>query len=562
MPLEDNATISRLIGAFDKDGFEAKNIITKFNGLGIMAEHKTARSYDTGSKKKVYYLKGTPYEMGYLMGLLAETEIAQMTDVFTEKVLFSFIGSKVLKEINWIRDGLTHVLSLLTKTEFSGMPPEIRDEIQGIYDGCKERNAGTKVTLERLITLNLGIDVILSMVYSGNFLFMSFTDIKPVDINLPLMCNAFSVFGKAAGKGHYFGRDFMFPTADVFQETAAMILYDPVGPEGQKSIPLVSVAAPGMIGSISAMNMNGVGMGVDMSPAAICDPHQIGINSLLLVRRCVQYGSSAEHVIDIMRATKRGVSWNYIVSDGTHDRACIVETGKSGIQPDPLLFPMNYYMPALPDYIFMSRHESASYDSGLMVRWNNYHYPVAYLDFNAGLWKRHNDLTGSKCAIQQDAFGTMGFINNTWNGRNCPSAYYFAPQREERDDVVITTNHYIIPEMRYYAMYPWTAMVVGEKINDIQWRYDALNYLIMKEINEKGSIDYQAAKRLIDYLSPQGPYQSYYAHKPRSRDNKEIRIEGCTSVFDLKKKVVESHYGYYCDEWVRVTLPNYFDGVR
>jgi hypothetical protein len=560
---QDNSTaLSRLLHAFEKDGFEARSIITKFNGLGIMAEHKTAKSYDTGNKKRLYYLKGTPYEMGYLMGLLAEPEIARMTEEFTEKVVFSFIGSKVLAKVNLLRDAFTHVIGQLAGAEFPGMPQEIRDEIQGIYDGCRERNPMTRVAIERLMTLNLGIDVILSMVYSGNFLLLSFTDIKPVDINLPLMCNAFSVFGKAAGGGHFFGRDFMFPTADVFQETAAMILYDPVSINGQKTLPFVSVAAPGMIGSISAMNIRGMGMGVDMSPAALCDPTQIGINSLLLVRKCIQYGTDARHIIDIMRATKRGVSWNYIVSDGINDRACVVEAGKSGIQPDPLLFPMQFYLPVLPDYIFMSRHESATYDSGLMVRWNDYHYPKAYLDYNKGLWKRYNNISGAKCAIAPDAFDTMGFINSTWKDGNCPSAYYFAPQREDRDDVVLTTNHYIIPEMRYYAMYPWTTLLVSEKINDIQWRYDALNYLILKEINEKGHIDYQAAKRLIDYLSPYGPYPSYYAHKPKSRDKKEIRIDGCTSIFDLKKKTVESHYGYYCDEWVKVTLPNYFDPAK
>lgn len=559
MPLEDSAHLSRLLSGFDKDGFEAITTIRKFNGLGVLAQHRSAHSYDSGIKKRIYYLRGTPYEMGYLMGLLAEREIAHMTEVFTETVVFSFIGSRILKRINLLRDALTQLIALLSKAEFANLPQDFREEIQGIYDGCKEQNAATKVTLDRLVAMNLGIDVILAMVYSGNFLLMSFSDIKPVDFTLPLMCNAFSVFGQAAGNGHYFGRDFMFPTAGVFQETAAMILYDPISPTGQKALPFVSVTAPGMIGCISAMNINGVGMGVDMSPAATCDPNHVGINSLLLIRKCIQYGTSVEHIIKIMGQTRRGVSWSYIVSDGTKDRACVIESGKSGFQPDPLLFPMKYYQSSLPDYSFISRYGSASYENGLMVRWNDYRYPMSYLDFNLKLWESHNKLTGSKCFLQKDALSPSGFINSTWEERNCPSAYYFAPQREEFNNLIITTNHFIIPEMRFYAMYPWTAMVVGGKINDIQWRYDALNYLILKELREKGSIDYQAAKQLIDFLSPNGPYPSYYAKNSRSRDNREIRIEGCTSIFDLKKKSVESHYGYYCDEWVGVTLSNYFD---
>jgi hypothetical protein len=141
--------------------------------------------------------------------------------------------------------------------------------------------------------------------------------------------------------------------------------------------------------------------------------------------------------------------------------------------------------------------------------------------------------------------------------KNCPSTYYFAPQREDHDDLIIVTNHFIIPEMQLYSMHPWTSRVLGMKINDIQWRYDALNNEIMQALDENGSVDHSLAKKLIDFLSPYGKYTSYYDKKPRSRDGKEIRIEGCTSVFDLKNLFVESHFGYYCDQWIKITLPNY-----
>jgi hypothetical protein len=141
--------------------------------------------------------------------------------------------------------------------------------------------------------------------------------------------------------------------------------------------------------------------------------------------------------------------------------------------------------------------------------------------------------------------------------KNCPSTYYFAPQREDHDDLIIVTNHFIIPEMQLYSMHPWTSRVLGMKINDIQWRYDALNNEIMQALDENGWVDHSLAKKLIDFLSPYGKYTSYYDKKPRSRDGKEIRIEGCTSVFDLKNLFVESHFGYYCDQWIKITLPNY-----
>lgn len=123
--------------------------------------------------------------------------------------------------------------------------------------------------------------------------------------------------------------------------------------------------------------------------------------------------------------------------------------------------------------------------------------------------------------------------------------------------MIIVTNHFIIPEMQLYSMHPWTSRVLGMKINDIQWRYDTLNFEIMQALNENGSVNYSMAKKLIDFLAPYGKYASYYEKNPRSHDGREIRIEGCTSMFDLKNLVVESHFGYYCDQWIKITLHQY-----
>jgi hypothetical protein len=47
----------------------------------------------------------------------------------------------------------------------------------------------------------------------------AYTDVikqKLSKIKFPILCNWFSVFKEAAGGGHYFGEDFMFPTAGAF----------------------------------------------------------------------------------------------------------------------------------------------------------------------------------------------------------------------------------------------------------------------------------------------------------------------------------------------------------
>ena len=549
--------VINLINAFKKDGYEVKKIITRFNRVGIVAEHKDAVNYDTGQKKKVYYLEGTNYEMGYLLGLLAENDISSMTVEFADKIVFTFIGSKVLEKIKLLQEAFIHIVYDFSKRTYANLPQEIKDGIQGIYDGCRAYNPKSKVNMEHLIVLNVGIDVLCSMIYTGNFMPRDIPDLKPEDFRIPVMCNAFSVFGKPAGNGHYFGRDFMFPTAGVFQNTAAMIIYNPTGSAGKKAIPFVSVTAPGMVGSISAMNINGVGIGVDMSPAANCDPGQIGVNSLLLTHMCAQYGDSAEQMVEIIKNTKRGVSWNYIIADGAADRACVVEAGNSSNNPDFIQFPAEEFKNFLPDSEFMYDNKSAEVSNGIMVRWSDYKYPDKYLKYNTELWKQYNKTHSTNKRIYSYAFTENGYINKNHGDNNCPSTFYFAPQREINSNLVIATNHFIIPDMRYYAMHHWASRIIGDIINDIQWRYDELNNLILGALKEKGNIDYETAKKLISFLSPYGRNPLYYAGNPKSRDGKEIRIEGCTSVFDLKNKTVESHFGYYCDKWIKITLLNY-----
>ena len=561
-----DARVCGLFKAFGEDGYDIKKVKTYNQRIGIMAEHRSAVNYETKKRKRVYYVEGNPYEMGYLLGLMAEEEIHRMTTDFTNKIIPAFINSQKSRRPEGIRGIVASLVYELSQAMGAEIPSELRYEMKGIVAGCKHANPKTQVSEKELIALNVGFDVLLALVYRPDFLLhKKIPDLRPEELNLPLMCNGFAIFDEAAGNGHYFGRDFMFPTAGVFHDTACLMIYNPSENPGRTSLPIVSMTAPGMVGSIAAMNINGVAVGVDMSPGANCDPSNVGINSLLLVRHCTQGGRTAEGVVETMTNSKRGVSWTYIVADGTtnKDKACVVEAGCTTDHPDFLTHPPKELKKYLPDENFMKTHPSAEFRKGMMVRWAGYQYPDAYLTFNGDLWKYF----GKK--LHGDAFDPRGYINKFLDKNktelieeNCPFTYYFAPQRETTDNIVMVTNHYLIPEMRFYAMTDWISGLVGDKVNDIQWRYDELNNQILTALETKGSIDYGTAKRLIDFLAPYGKYPSYYDTNPKSEDGKEIRIEGSTSLFDLKNRTVESHFGYYCDGWIKITLPKYVDGKK
>ncbi len=552
--------IGKLSQAFKADGFAiAKRIFTQSGKLGILAEHQTERNKDTGAPKKSYYLEGKPYERGYLLGLLAEPEVSDMAVNFVDNILFDFLGLEFLNSIPLLQKMLAALLYELSESAWKSQPQHIHDEVRGILEGCRRSNPNTPVTESRLGVINVGFDVLCALIYTGRFLREFIPGLSPEHVRLSMMCNAFSVFGAAAGGEHFFARDFMFATGGVLQRNLAHMLHNPESGRSaaERLHPHVSISAPGIVGSISAMNMQGVAAGLNMSPAANCDPEHVGMNSLLLLRESILRGGSGEEAARVVESAQRGVSWNYVFSDGKNDAACTVEAGASWDHVDFWGYPPSALLPYLPSASFLANHNPSPMKNGAMTRRYGAPFPEEYFAFNPGLWEYYNREHSGKVTLYPNAFTPGGFINRTRQEKNCPSNYYFAPERTEKD-VFITTNHFLLPHMRLCAMDPWTALITRRNVNDIQWRYDELNHQIRQELSERGRIGHEAAKCLAEFLAPYGKFPDYYAKNPKSEDGADTRIEGCVSLFDLKKRTVESHYGYYKDEWIKTTLPAYF----
>jgi hypothetical protein len=368
------------------------------------------------------------------------------------------------------------------------------------------------------------------------------------------MCNGFSLCKAAAGGRHFFGRDFMFPTAGIFGERACTVIYNPEGPAGSVRLPFVSLTAPGMIGSVAGMNRQGVAIGVETVPSRAADVRKVGLNSLVLNRHVVETAGSANAAVDVITNAPRTVPWIYVVADGTNDQACVVETVNSRPDIDFASFPPSGLFktclfrkrPLLPDRNFLACHSSGNPTNGVMVRWAGFAYDPAYLDFNKRLFRHF-------CKkLDVHAHDEDGYFNKTYEKKHCPGPFFFPPQRETRDDVVLTTNHFVIPEMRYTSMSSYLRTVFDRLMQDSQWRYDALNKRILDELAAAGSagISYATAKEILKFISPDGQYPDYFGA------DADI-IEGAQCLFDLKNLTVESRYGHYGDKWVTMGLKKY-----
>jgi len=587
----------RVEQGFDSDGFDiaACGRFCFRGAIGAVAEHRKARNIDTGARKRAYYVEGTPYEMGYLMGMMAEPEIDRMTSQYIDGMVRAMLhGARGHQdEANEAGESLglplipmhatlvnTVYKRLRRRGVLDAVPVRYHQEIDGMVDGCRAAAAfarrKTSVTPEELWVLNVGVDFLFAVFQSGKLLNLLFPGVTPHHLGSPMWCNGFALLGSAKTGGVLMGRDFMFPTGEVFQDLATMIIRNPQAPPGDALCPTVSVAAPGFVGGMTAMNAHGVAAGVDVSPGGNCDPSDPGLNSLLLVRHAVESGANGTQAVARIVDAHRGVSWCYLVADGGDGReqAYVVEAGAS-TAPMPSVSYISSLRNSdpqlrrlLPRRPFLLDHPTGDVRQGAMVRSAD---GIDGLDdyigtFNDALWRHFPGKT-----LHADAFAERGYINRTTGCRtptspedpfehNCPGNYYFAPQRGRAGEVLLLANHFLHPEMRIAAMKPWTNRVYGSWLtDDSQWRYDDLNRRILEAL-DGGRIDRARARELIDFLAPTGDTPCYYGREnPRSRDGKAIAISGAVSVLDLGARDIETHYGYYPDKWVRIRLGGYVD---
>jgi hypothetical protein len=627
--------------AFAKDGFTVRNFkedirlkhlpyvtpkgYMEYQGkVGILAEHTRAFNTVTGEPKRTYYVEGTHFQMGFLLGLMAESTVERMVTEFAENIIFEFFRAGELAQLEdfllleKLKDLMVDLIGKATREEIGpDVPAEYRQELEGIYQGCKEVDSSLanetrkKKFMEKLWAINFGHDLLLAHIYTGEV--FAGERIPPYVLKIPIMCNGFSLCGDVTAEGkHYFGRDFMFPTADVFQDTACLIIYKPESGGRKTFLPIVSQTAPGIIGSMAAMNSQGVAIGVNMSPSKLCNPARAGLNSLALSRDCMERCPTIEEVVSHMIDAPRGVSWLYPTADGKSGKACIIEAGCNiGDQPFPYFdYLPSHYRENLEglniDYINRMREKygTPAPQKGLMTRWADYNYPTDYItDFNEDMWKLFN--TDNRPKFEEflenilndikmlfippqsqkaldilskqvrDSFETVpydpnrfnkrGYVCNTWKDKVCPGPFYFAPPREAFNNAAIVTNHYITPEMRLTAMNDWVAVVAAGNLNDIQWRYDELNNEIFQAVGRaKDSrnpqlITADTAWKIIKFLTtaPGYHFPSYY--NPNGDCWKTRQIHGSVSLFDLKEKKIKSCFGYHGDEPVEITLPNYIE---
>jgi hypothetical protein len=509
------------LSAISNQGYEVIDSVTTGTDTGYLAVNPDG--------KKLIMLKGSSFNMGYQFGKLLPEATYKMTAEYPYNMVASFMG--------FSKEQAPALYDLLFKTanalcegavNDNSIPAYLVEEMRGMAAGAND--GGYAVKYEDILMVNEGIDALYSIVltgaipalkeadkilkagqssglvkYSGNKVLFPTANLNAFG------CNGFVVSGDATVGGKvYHGRDFMFPTGEHFHKEAVMAVYIP-----DAGLPFVTLAAPGFVGLTTGLNAQGVSMGVDVvfGGATRATP---GTGCLLVVRDIIQNSASLDDAVVRMKKLNRGVSWLYVIADKdrsenyTNGIVCEVGmkkdiNGNEFVDGSDLLPDLSklYYSKLIKE---LDKLEKA--DEGVMVRDQNWKYP------------------------------------DEFKGKD-----NFNEQIEELNDLVVASNHYIIPNMVFTTLSPWMRLVAGAEIKTSVTveRYEDLNSQLL---DAYGSIDYETARDLIDFMNPNrgGLWKDYY------KINGEI--EGHHDLFDNANLTMECLYGFYNlnEPWAFVDL--------
>lgn len=237
-------------------------------------------------------LRGTPEEIGYAHSRLLHREMVE-----NEGTLYRQFETFVpVAPLRWL---IVDVSRLQFRAVDRGMPDERRREIAAQALGFSpDPYEGFMPTYHRLVFLQSLYDIMLSFEHS------------------PLLgCTSFALTDGASAGGHaILARNFDFEAGPIFDTGKAVFL---VRQEGR--IPYASVAWPGLVGAVSGLNLEGLGVVVHGARAREARPE--GEPVVHTMRDLLGRARTTAEAIELLRTRPPMVPHMVMLIDATGDAA-------------------------------------------------------------------------------------------------------------------------------------------------------------------------------------------------------------------------------------------------
>lgn len=607
--------LNNLNNAFEVDGYEYQSHLVEHplidnnvsSSMGVVGMRKS-------DGRKIFYLKGDSYQMGWLFGALSEQDASLMCTTYIKHTALGFISPRFDEMLmnqpakDWLMSKLLDIYEYILVRESVSIynnnkqhiPEYLRLEMKGIADGCKYANSSTEVTFDRVVALNYSFDVLSSYVYSGEIfkilkkaiakapqhlqdeLFKKFKKA----IHIPNACDGFYVKGSyTVGRKPYFCRDYQLGNARVWEKTNCTVIYDPFD-NSSEQVCLASITAPGFVGSFTAFNEHGFCSSMDMIRSSNVDIKNLGLGGVLMVRHLASVCTSVSEATLKMNLSQRGGVMIFSVAD-SYGKAVSFESGKTE--------------PSQPSYLKGVVDERGAWTRSLDFGNTSSELAKFYLKFNEESYKKlglinipsqlvqsYPDYFGNSIVATQEnstvvngakLFNPDRFLNTSqmvypsFEVENVLQEYiqnnYFCPLKQVSTDYIVFGNQAFVPQAREHQMTKYPNLMAGTA-DAIMWRYENLNHLI--NFN-KGQIDLDVAKSIITNLSPwkqpdytlnsfqYGVYPEGYKTPHSEILSKatpgKLQISGAISVCDINERVMYTKSGYWGSEWITCTLLKY-----
>ncbi|MEW5946600.1 MAG: C45 family autoproteolytic acyltransferase/hydrolase [bacterium] len=239
------------------------------------------------------HLKGTPYEIGCQRGALLKDEIRYALEAIDDELreMISEYGGMEANDstVMMLKDmAYTSFISRLEKL----IPGEYVQEMKGIAKG-----AGVKY--REILYLNAGYDVIENLAQ--------------------MYCSAFAAAPPATKDGLTFhGRNLDWDPPDLIAAQNIIFFIEP-----EKGYPLVNIAPAPFVCVVTAMNLEGLSVTVNVSFSNV--PRVEGVPTFIMLRRVVQHAATLDEAVGMIEGSPRTVGNNFMIADGKSGDAALLE---------------------------------------------------------------------------------------------------------------------------------------------------------------------------------------------------------------------------------------------
>ncbi|WP_394332798.1 C45 family autoproteolytic acyltransferase/hydolase [Flavobacterium pectinovorum] len=241
------------------------------------------------------YVEGDPLEIGLRTGALSDSLLKKQEQIFFGRIE-DIVPSKFQQNL------LRNFLKWYNRKLYLNVPNEYQTEIYGVSQYTSQDFNNIAPQYQRSLYLHAAHDI-------GHAL----QDLALVG------CSSFAAWGEKSEDGNLIlGRNFDFYVNDAFAENKIVAFINP-----KEGYPFMTVTWPGMVGTVSGMNKEGLTVTINAGKSKIPIIAKTPIS--ILTREILQHAKNIDEAVAIAKKRQLFVSESIMVGSAHDNKAVLIE---------------------------------------------------------------------------------------------------------------------------------------------------------------------------------------------------------------------------------------------